>query len=92
MNGIEITDIKIKKLNNLGRLIGEASITLNECLVIHNIQIIQTDERRFISFPHKKLHDKIVDTAHPITREFRSYVEDNIFEMFDRGEVDESIR
>lgn len=89
VDGLVITDIKVKKLTNLGRLIGEASITLNNNLVIHNIQIIETSEKRMISFPHKKSQDKFLDIVHPITREFRGYVEDCIFEIFDKDGVQE---
>lgn len=90
VNGLEITDIKIKKLTNLGRLIGEVSITLNNNLVIHNIQIIQLDDKRIVSFPHKKLpYGDFVDIVHPITREFREYVEEYIFSIYDKNEVQE---
>ncbi len=89
VNNIEITDAKIKRLNNLGRLLGEASITLNNCLVIHNIKILQLSDKRILSFPCRKLNNEFVDVVHPITREFRNYVESYIFDMFDNTEVEE---
>ncbi|WP_304393259.1 SpoVG family protein [uncultured Clostridium sp.] len=88
-NTIKITDAKIKKLTNMGRLIGEVSITLNKCLVIHGLKIIQLDNKRIISFPSKKLNDGFVDIVHPITHEFRNYVEEYIFNMYDKEEVSE---
>lgn len=89
-NSLVITDIKVKKLNNLGRLIGEASITLNNCLVIHSLRIIQSDSKRFVCFPSKQLPSgNYVDIVHPITGEFRKYVEEQIFNMFDKDEVSE---
>lgn len=83
---MKITDIKVKKLNNTGRLIGQASITLDDCLVIHGIQLIQLDTKRFVRFPNKEIQGKIVDTVHPITHEFRNYVEESIFNFFDKLE------
>lgn len=87
-NGLEITDIKLKRLNNLGRFLGEASVTINDCLVIHNIKIIQLDGKRIASFPQKQLpNGNYVDVVHPITSDFRKYIEDYIFEMYDKSEV-----
>lgn len=90
VNGLKITDVKIKKLTNLGRLVGEASITINDCLVIHNIKIIQLENRRIAGFPQKKLSSgNNVDVVHPITREFRQYVEEVIFSILDKSEDEE---
>lgn len=88
VNGLEITDAKIKKLINLGRLIAEATITINDCFVIHNIRIIQLDEnRRIASFPQRELPDgKKVDIIHPITSECRRYIENYLFELLDKME------
>lgn len=86
---MEITDIRIKKLTNLGRLVGDATITFNDCFVVHGVQIIQTDDKRFITFPSKVLKNgSKVDVVHPITQEFRSYIESEIFKIFDKLESD----
>lgn len=88
-NGLIITDTKLKRLNNLGRLLGEASITINNCLVIHGIKIIQLEGKRIVTFPHKQLpNGNYVDIVHPITHEFRKFVEDYIYEMYDKTGVE----
>lgn len=90
VNGLEITDIKIKKLTNLGRLLGEVSITINNCLVIHNIKLIQLEDKRMAGFPQTTLPSgNRVDVVHPITKEFREYVEDYIFSIYDKDGVQE---
>lgn len=90
VNGLEITDVKVKKLNGLGRLVGEASITLNNCFVVHNLKIIQLDNKKMVAFPsRKKVDGKFEDIAHPINSEFRNYVENYIFEIFNKNEVSE---
>lgn len=88
VNSLEITNAKIKKLLNLGRLVAEATITINGCIVIHGIRIIQLDsDRRIASFPQKELPDgKKVDIIHPITTECRRYIEDYLFELLDKME------
>lgn len=89
-NDIIITDAKIKKLKNMGRLIGEASITLNSCFVIHGVKLIQLENKRVVCFPSKKLPDgSFVDIVHPITHELRNYVEEYIYNLYDSEEVAE---
>lgn len=91
VNGLKITDVKVKKINQIGRLVGEASITLNDCLVIHGIRIIQTEERKLLAFPSRKLPDgSFKDITHPITSEFRGYVEEVIFDMYNKIETPEN--
>lgn len=87
VNGIKVTDIKVKKINKIGRLVGEASVTLNDCLVIHNIRIIQTEERRILAFPSRQMPSgNFKDIVHPITSELRNYLEGAIFEIYDKLE------
>ena len=87
VNGIEITDVKLKKVNGADKMIGDVSITLNNCLVIHNIKIIKIDERRIITFPSRKVADgSFKDITHPINRELRNYVEKVILDLYDKDE------
>lgn len=87
VNGIEITDVKLKKVNSAGKMIGDVSITLNDCLVIHNIKIIKTEEKRIIAFPSRKVADgSFKDITHPINSELRNYVEKVILDLYDKDE------
>lgn len=89
-NGLEITDVKLKKVSDGGKLIGDASITLNGSLVIHNIKILKTEEKRFIAFPSRKMPDgTFKDICHPINSELRGYIENALFELYDREDITE---
>lgn len=100
---MKITSIKIKKFNNTDKaILGIASIQLDDCLIIHNIQIVQLSDKRILSFPSKKVKKCIsdsegykevfeyTDVVHPSNKEFREYIEIEIFKVFDSrtGESD----
>jgi DNA-binding cell septation regulator SpoVG len=94
---MRITSIRIKKNNNPENkvLLGVASIEFDNCLVIHDLQLIQLQDKRIVSFPHKKAKKYILkedgydqnyeytDIVHPSNKEFRNYVETELFKIYD---------
>ena len=97
---MEITGIRIKKNTRRNdQLLGVASIQLDNCLIIHNIKIVQLKDKRVVSFPNKKIkkYDATLDgeyvekyeysdIVHPSNTEFRNYIETEIFKYFDMNE------
>lgn len=99
---MEITSIRIKKNNSGTQPLGVASIQLDNCLVIHDIKLIQLDNKRIISFPHRKVKKFILtdngydqnyeytDLVHPSNSEFRNYIETELFKIYDSDEKGEN--
>ena len=54
---MEITNIKIKKFDNDGKMKAIASITFDECFAIHDIKVIENEDKVFVAMPNKKLKD-----------------------------------
>ncbi|MGA2958173.1 MAG: SpoVG family protein, partial [Thermodesulfobacteriota bacterium] len=48
---MEITDIRIKKVEGENKLKAYASITFDDSFVIHNIKVIQGNNGLFIAMP-----------------------------------------
>jgi len=74
---MEITDIKIRRIITEGRLRAVVSITLDNMLAVHDIKIVQGDERLFVAMPSRK--DEIV---HPISAAARKKLEAEIMETY----------
>ena len=51
---MEITDVRIRKIDGKNRLVAVASITFDACFVVHEIKIIQGDNGLFITMPSHK--------------------------------------
>lgn len=51
---MNITDIKIRKLLNDGRLRAVISITLDDELAVHDIKVVQGPERLFVAMPSRR--------------------------------------
>lgn len=48
---MEISDIKIRKTMHEGRLRALVSITIDNAIAVHEIKIVQGDERLFVAMP-----------------------------------------
>lgn len=78
-----ISDIRIRKIIPEGRLRGVISITIDGQLAVHDIKIVQGDERLFVAMPSRKDDSGIFrDIVHPITSEARKQLEDEILSAF----------
>ena len=83
---MEITDIRIKKIKGEGNLVGYATITLDNCFVVHNIKIIDGKEGRFIAMPRRRTaNGEYKDIAHPIKTDFRLKMQEDILEALVSG-------
>ena len=78
---MNITDIKIRKIIPEGRLRAVISITIDNMLAVHDIKVVQGDERLFVAMPSRKDESGIFrDIVHPISPDARKLVEDQILE------------
>ena len=80
---MQITDIKIRKFFEDGPMKAVASVTLDDCLAIHDIKVIYARERFFIVMPSRKNPDGTYrDIVHPINSDFRHQLEESVIEAY----------
>ena len=88
---MNITDIKIRKLQNEGRMRAVVSVTFDDAIVVHDIKVIEGPERYFLAMPSRKMPDGTYrDIMHPISGQVREQLEQAILkhyhtEMENRG-------
>lgn len=81
-----ITETKIRSINTTdeGRLKAIVSITIDNCLAIHDIKVIEGDDRLFVAMPSRKKSGIFRDIVHPIDEKTRNMLEDAILESYTR--------
>lgn len=85
---MEITDIKIRRIVTEGRLRAVVSITIDHMLAVHDIKVVQGDERLFVAMPSRKDENGVFrDIVHPITVSSRKMLEDEVLEAYNRHMV-----
>ena len=80
---MEITDIKIRRIITEGRLRAVVSITVDNMLAVHDIKVVQGDERLFVAMPSRKDENGVFrDIVHPISATARKMMESQILEAY----------
>jgi stage V sporulation protein G len=81
---MEISDIRIRKILQDGRLRAVVSLTLNNSLAVHDIKLVQGDERMFVAMPSRRDESGTFrDIIHPINPEARTQIETMILKAYD---------
>lgn len=82
---MEITDVKIRKIMSEGRLRAVVSVTVDDMLAVHDIKVVQGDERLFVAMPSRKDENGVFrDIVHPISPSARKLFEETILDAYDR--------
>ena len=69
---MQITDIRVRKIENGGKMKAVVSITIDEEFVVHDIKVIEGEMGLFIAMPSRRASDgEFKDVAHPIKSETR---------------------
>ncbi len=83
---MNITDIRVRKVIEEGKMKGVVSVTFDNALVVHDIKIIEGKSGFFVAMPSKKLAEGgFKDIAHPINMEMRSELQDAILRAYDEA-------
>ena len=82
---MQITDVRIRKVEKEGKMRAVVSITLDEEFVVHDIKIIDGQNGLFIAMPSRKMGEgDFRDIAHPLVSETRNKIRDAIFEEYEK--------
>ena len=83
---MQITDVRVRIVRkNDSKLKAVASVTFDDCFVIHDIKVIEGNEGPFIAMPSRKTNDgEYKDIAHPIKTETREYLIKEILTAFEQ--------
>lgn len=81
---MNITNIRIRKLMDEGRLRAIVSVTLDNMLAIHDIKVVQGDDRLFVAMPSRRDELGVFrDIVHPISSEGRQFIEAAVIETYE---------
>ncbi len=80
---MEITDIRIRKVEAEGKLKAYVTVTFDDSFVVHNVKVIEGDSGVFIAMPSRKTRKgEFKDVAHPINTDFRNSMQSQILEAY----------
>lgn len=81
---MEITDIRVRRVDTQGKLKAYVTVTFDHCFVVHNVKVIEGNDRVFIAMPSRKTRSgEFKDVAHPISSEFRNSLQEQIVAAYE---------
>ena len=87
---MEVTDIRVRKVNSEGRMKAVVSVTFDDTFVVHDIKVIEGQEKLFVAMPSRKTPDgEFKDIAHPINAAMRTKLEAVIIEAYENYSEEE---
>lgn len=84
---MNITEVRIRLVKaDEGKLKGVASITIDNCFVVHDVKIIEGAEDYFIAMPSKKTPTgEFKDIVHPLNTETRESLRKIVLAEFEKA-------
>lgn len=80
---MNITDIKVRRLLEEGRLRAVVSVTVDNEIAIHDIKVIEGPERLFVAMPSRREPSGVFrDIAHPISPAARRQFEEAVLTAY----------
>lgn len=80
---MQITDVRIRKIEKEGKMKAVVSITIDDEFVIHDIKIIEGEKGMFIAMPSRKTAEgEYKDIAHPIQSSTREQIQNLILQKY----------
>jgi stage V sporulation protein G len=90
---VRVTDVRIRKLNQEGKMRAIVSVTLNDQFVVHDVRVIEGNTGLFVAMPSKRTPTgEFKDIAHPINSESRQAIQEAILNAYHREMEKESIK
>ena len=87
---MQITDVRIRRVEKEGKMKAVVSITIDEEFVVHDIKVIEGEKGLFIAMASRKASDgEYRDIAHPINSETREQIQKLILEKYQETVVAE---
>lgn len=83
---MNITDVRIRKISDEGKMKAVVSITFDDEFVVHDIKVIEGQNGLFIAMPSRKVGEgDFRDIAHPLVSDTRNKIRDAIFAEYEKA-------
>lgn len=84
---MQITDVRVRKVEKEGKMKAVVSITIDDEFVVHDIKVIDGEKGLFIAMPSRKASDgEYRDIAHPINSDTRQKIQQLILDAYSKAE------
>lgn len=86
---MQITDVRVRRIEKEGKMKAVVSITLDNEFVVHDIKVIEGEKGLFIAMPSRRASDgEYRDIAHPINSAMRDSLQKVILDKYEAASLE----
>lgn len=83
---MEITDVRVRRVNKEGKMRAIVSVTIDNEFAVHDIKVIEGDNGIFIAMPSRKTAEgEFRDIAHPINSTAREKLQKAVLASYEEA-------
>lgn len=80
---MNITDVRIRKINQEGRMKAIVSVTFDNAFVVHDVKVVEGTNGLFVAMPSRKTPEgEFRDIAHPISANAREIIQSAVLKAY----------
>lgn len=88
---MQITELRLHKVSDGGKLLAYVTVTFDDVFVVHNIKVIEGNKGLFVAMPSRQLaNGDYKDVAHPIDPNFRAELQEKILSEYNASHFDDT--
>jgi len=83
---MNITDVRIRKINQDGRMKAIVSVTFDNAFVVHDVKVVEGTNGLFVAMPSRKTPEgEFRDIAHPISANAREIIQSAVLKAYEEA-------
>ena len=87
---MEITDVRIRRCKDKAKLKAYASVTFDDCFVVHSVGVLEGANGLFVVMPSRKVGEsEFKNIAHPIVTSFREKISKAVLDAYEASKDSE---
>jgi stage V sporulation protein G len=80
---MDITDVRIRKVNAEGKMKAVVSVTIDNAFVVHDVKVVEGTNGLFVAMPSRKTPEgEFRDIAHPISAAAREVIQTAVLKAY----------
>ncbi|HWQ71652.1 MAG TPA: septation regulator SpoVG [Desulfitobacteriaceae bacterium] len=80
---MDITDVRIRKVNVEGKMKAVVSVTIDNAFVVHDVKVVEGTNGLFVAMPSRKTPEgEFRDIAHPISSVAREIIQTAVLKAY----------
>ena len=83
---MNITDVRIRKINQDGKMKAIVSVTFDNAFVVHDVKVVEGTNGLFVAMPSRKTPEgEFRDIAHPISSNAREIIQSAVLKAYEEA-------